>query len=136
TLVKRVRERREDRMIGEIAREEREVIVEAEKKREESHEPIYIEPPAPQIRKSERVQKEKQAPLFDHLPDTPLPPPKLLDEASQNEGEQVGAETLEFTSRLIEKKLSDFGVAVKVLAAYPGPVITRYEIEPAVGVKG
>ena len=45
-------------------------------------------------------------------------------------------ETLEFTSRLIEKKLSDFGVAVKVLAAYPGPVITRYEIEPAVGVKG
>ena len=48
----------------------------------------------------------------------------------------MAAETLEFTSRLIEKKLSDFGVAVKVLAAYPGPVITRYEIEPAVGVKG
>ena len=46
------------------------------------------------------------------------------------------AETLEFTSRLIEKKLSDFGVAVKVLAAYPGPVITRYEIEPAVGRQG
>jgi S-DNA-T family DNA segregation ATPase FtsK/SpoIIIE len=37
---------------------------------------------------------------------------------------------------LIEKKLSDFGVSVKVLAAYPGPVITRYEVEPAVGVKG
>jgi DNA segregation ATPase FtsK/SpoIIIE, S-DNA-T family len=48
----------------------------------------------------------------------------------------VGAETLEFTSRLIERKLADFGVQVKVLAAYPGPVITRYEIEPAVGVKG
>jgi S-DNA-T family DNA segregation ATPase FtsK/SpoIIIE len=48
----------------------------------------------------------------------------------------VSTETLEFTSRLIEKKLSDFGVSVKVLAAYPGPVITRYEIEPAVGVKG
>src|SRR3990172_2294173 len=47
-----------------------------------------------------------------------------------------GAATLEFTSRLIEKKLSDFGVAAKVLAAYPGPVITRYEIEPSVGVKG
>ena len=37
---------------------------------------------------------------------------------------------------MIEKKLLDFGVEVKVLAAYPGPVITRYEIEPAVGVKG
>ena len=45
-------------------------------------------------------------------------------------------ESLEYTSRLIERKLADFGVEVKVLAAYPGPVITRYEIEPAVGVKG
>src|SRR5207253_5921056 len=88
-----------------------------------------------QIKKSERVQKEKQAPLFEELPDTPLPPLKLLDEAKPD-GEQVTPETLEFTSRLIEKKLSDFGVSVKVLAAYPGPVITRYEIEPAVGVKG
>lgn len=134
-LLQRLRENREDRKIGEIAREERELIVETEKKREENHEPLYIEPPVVEIRKSERVEKEKQAPLFDNLPDTPLPPLKLLDEAS-NEGEQVGAETLEFTSRLIEKKLSDFGVVVKVLAAYPGPVITRYEIEPAVGVKG
>ena len=45
-------------------------------------------------------------------------------------------ETLEFTSRLIERKLLDFGIEVKVIAAYPGPIITRYEIEPAVGVKG
>jgi S-DNA-T family DNA segregation ATPase FtsK/SpoIIIE len=48
----------------------------------------------------------------------------------------ISADTLEFTSRLIERKLKDFGVEVKVIAAYPGPVITRYEIEPAVGVKG
>ncbi|MCX7158684.1 MAG: DNA translocase FtsK 4TM domain-containing protein [Proteobacteria bacterium] len=134
-LAKRLRESRQDRRIGEIAREEREHVVEIEKKREENHEPLYIEPPVVEIKKSLRVEKEKQAPLFDNLPDTPLPPLKLLDEASK-EGEQVSAETLEFTSRLIEKKLSDFGVAVKVLAAYPGPVITRYEIEPAVGVKG
>jgi len=40
------------------------------------------------------------------------------------------------TSRLIEKKLKDFGVEVRVVAASPGPVITRYEIEPATGVKG
>ena len=126
---------RADRKLGEIAREEREVMVEAEKKREEEHPPLVIAPPPAQIKKSERVQKEKQAPLFEHLPDTPLPPVKLLDEVA-HEGEQVSAETLEFTSRLIEKKLSDFGVAAKVLAAYPGPVITRYEIEPAVGVKG
>ena len=50
--------------------------------------------------------------------------------------EFISPETLEYTSRLIERKLADFGVEVKVVAAYPGPVITRYEIEPAVGVKG
>ncbi|MDH5288284.1 MAG: DNA translocase FtsK [Betaproteobacteria bacterium] len=69
------------------------------------------------------------------MPDSPLPPLSLLEDAPPA-SETVGAETLEFTSRLIERKLADFGVAVKVLAAYPGPVITRYEIEPAVGVKG
>ena len=128
-------DRRRDRKLGVLAREERKLVVQTEKRREEDHAPLRIEPAIVEIRKSERVQKEKQAPLFEELPDTPLPPLKLLDEAKQ-EGEQVSAETLEFTSRLIEKKLSDFGVAVKVLAAYPGPVITRYEIEPAVGVKG
>jgi S-DNA-T family DNA segregation ATPase FtsK/SpoIIIE len=133
--VLRAWERRQDRRLGELARVERELVVQAEKKREETHPPLRIEPPVAEIRKSERLLKEKQAPLFEELPDTPLPPLKLLDDA-KSEGETVSPETLEFTSRLIEKKLSDFGVAVKVLAAYPGPVITRYEIEPAVGVKG
>jgi S-DNA-T family DNA segregation ATPase FtsK/SpoIIIE len=128
-------ERRRDEKIGVQARVERETVVQAERKREEDHAPVVIVPPPPEPKKSERVQKEKQAPLFEHLPDTPLPPLKLLDDA-EKDAETVSAETLEFTSRLIEKKLSDFGVAVKVLAAYPGPVITRYEIEPAVGVKG
>jgi len=64
-----------------------------------------------------------------------LPLVSLLDTApSRHEG--VALETLEMTSRLIEKKLKDFGVEVRVVAAAPGPVITRYEIEPATGVKG
>jgi S-DNA-T family DNA segregation ATPase FtsK/SpoIIIE len=134
-LARSALEKRRDEKIGEQAREVRDTVVQAERKREENHPPIVIAPPPLVIKRSERVQKEKQAPLFEHLPDTPLPPLKLLDEA-EKEMETVSAETLEFTSRLIEKKLSDFGVAVKVLAAYPGPVITRYEIEPAVGVKG
>jgi S-DNA-T family DNA segregation ATPase FtsK/SpoIIIE len=129
-------QRRQDRKAGEIATLEREVIVEEDKKRIiEDHEPIRIEAPVIEIQKSERVIKEKQVPLFQDLPDTPLPPLSLLDEP-QRDVEAMSAETLEYTSRLIEKKLSDFGVQVKVLAAYPGPVITRYEIEPAVGVKG
>jgi len=125
-----------DRKAGEIAAEEREALV--EEKREtliEDHAPIRIEPAVVDIPKSPRVQKEKQEPLFRELPDTPLPPIKLLDEAAADV-EAMSAETLEYTSRLIEKKLGDFGVQVRVLAAYPGPVITRYEVEPAVGVKG
>ena len=129
-------QRRQDRKAGEIATLEREVIVEEDKRRIiEAPLPIRIEAPVVEIVKSERVIKEKQVPLFLDLPDTPLPPLALLDEP-QRDIEAMSAETLEYTSRLIEKKLSDFGVQVKVLAAYPGPVITRYEIEPAVGVKG
>jgi S-DNA-T family DNA segregation ATPase FtsK/SpoIIIE len=129
-------QRRQDRKAGVIATLEREVILEEDKKRIiEDHQPIRIEAPVIEIAKSERVIKEKQVPLFQDLPDTPLPPLALLDEA-QRDVEAISGETLEYTSRLIEKKLSDFGVQVKVLAAYPGPVITRYEVEPAVGVKG
>ena len=97
--------------------------------------PIQIVPQVVSVPKSERVEKEKQVSLFLDMPDTNLPPISLLDEPPV-EQETVSVETLEFVSRLIEKKLSDFGVEVRVVAAYPGPVITRYEIEPATGVKG
>jgi len=126
---------RQDRRAGAAAVVEREEVVEVSKKKFEVHEPLRIEPPAPQIPKSPRVEREKQVPLFENLPDSPLPPLKLLDDAEQAV-DVISGDTLEFTSRLIEKKLLDFGVEVRVVAAYPGPVITRYEVEPAVGVKG
>jgi len=126
---------RQDRRVGEKATIQREEVVEITRKKLEIHEPIRIEPPPIEIPKSPRVEREKQAPLFENLPDTLLPPLHLLDEATRNI-EMLAPETLDFTSRLIEKKLADFGVEVRVVAAYPGPVVTRYEIEPAVGVKG
>ena len=126
---------RQDRKVGEQAAVQREEIVEVERKRFEEHEPVRIEPPKIVITKSDRVIKEKQKPLFEDLPDSPLPPLHLLDEPPADV-EMLSAETIEYTSRLIEKKLSDFGIEVKVVAAQPGPVITRYEIEPAIGVKG
>ncbi|MFH1494866.1 MAG: DNA translocase FtsK 4TM domain-containing protein [Pseudomonadota bacterium] len=134
-FVAHLREARQDRQAGKEAEAEREQIVTVEKKRQEEHEPIHIQPPIFDIPKSERSEREKQAPLFENMPDSPLPPLHLLDEAEANV-EFISPETLEYTSRLIERKLADFGVEVKVVAAYPGPVITRYEIEPAVGVKG
>jgi len=129
-----------DRQIGKEVAQKREVVVEEEKRRVELHEPIIIETPPPEVpvsKKAEaRLEREKQVALFpEAIIGGQLPPLHLLDPAPPAT-ETVGAETLEYTSRLIERKLADFGVQVKVLAAMPGPVITRYEIEPAVGVKG
>ena len=125
---------RQDRRIGMHATHERVAVVEEEKKKRiEDHQPIHIEMPLMEVAKSARAAQERQVSLFAE--DSPLPPLHLLDQATQ-QVEVVSADTLEFTSRLIERKLKDFGVDVKVVAAYPGPVITRYEIEPAVGVKG
>ncbi|SFM85729.1 MULTISPECIES: DNA translocase FtsK [Rugamonas] len=131
---------REDRRQGEVAAVKREEVVVIERaKHVEKHvvaAPVKIEPQIVAVVKSERVEKEKQASLFQDLSgDSQLPPLSLLDEPAAVQ-ETVSIETLEFTSRLIEKKLSDFGVEAKVVAAYPGPVVTRYEIEPATGVKG
>src|SRR5207248_5252818 len=138
SLYQRLRERREreqDRRIGEIATAEREQLVEHLREEAFDREPVLVVPPMTAVPKSERVVKEKQRPLFKELPDSALPPLSLLEDAPPST-ESVSGEVLEFTSRLIERKLADFGVSVKVLAAYPGPVITRFEIEPAIGVKG
>jgi S-DNA-T family DNA segregation ATPase FtsK/SpoIIIE len=125
----------QDRRAGREAAGQREAVVEVVRRRLEEQEPLRIEPVELEIPKSIRRDKERQQPLFHDLPGGVLPPLALLDEAGRDV-EPPSPETLEFTSRLIERKLADFGVDVKVLAAYPGPVITRYEIEPAVGVKG
>jgi len=134
-LIKDLWETRKDKFAGVIASHVREKVVENEKKRIESAPLLHIEPPTTNIIKSQRIVKERQPSLFSDLPDSPLPPLHLLDEP-EKDFEVLSKETIEFTSRLIERKLKEFGVDVKVVAAFPGPVITRYEIEPAVGVKG
>ena len=139
----RIESRREKREIAEdlavgkkAAKEREETLTDERTEIEEQHpSPVLIEPTFIEIPKSERVIKERQKPLFKDLPDSKLPQVDLLDGALSKQ-ESVAAETLEMTSRLIEKKLKDFGVEVRVVAAAPGPVITRYEIEPATGVKG
>jgi S-DNA-T family DNA segregation ATPase FtsK/SpoIIIE len=132
--LRRRAEERKDRALGAQALAVRDAVVQS-KHDVVLREPVVVMPPVVELPKSERVVKEKQRPLFFDMPDSPLPPLALLDDAASAQ-DTVSAETIDFTSRLIERKLADFGVAVKVLAAYPGPVITRYEIEPAIGVKG
>jgi DNA segregation ATPase FtsK/SpoIIIE, S-DNA-T family len=139
-LIEWRREKREiaqDLAFGQqAARQREEVLFEERVEMVEQHPvPVPIEPALVEVPKSERVIKERQKPLFTELPDSKLPQVDLLD-SPQTRQETVSAETLEMTSRLIEKKLKDFGVEVRVVLAQPGPVITRYEIEPAVGVKG
>jgi DNA segregation ATPase FtsK/SpoIIIE, S-DNA-T family len=130
------RERAEDERIGELALREREQQADEIRIEDVLHAPIVIEPEIVQVVESKRVQRERQKPLFVELHDNKLPQVDLLDAAPARLEQTVTPESLEMTSRMIEKKLGDFGVEVRVVAAAPGPVITRYEIEPATGVKG
>jgi S-DNA-T family DNA segregation ATPase FtsK/SpoIIIE len=132
------REREEDVAYGLVAAREREEVVLEERVEIKEHPPItvHIEPEIIEVPKSARVAKERQKTLFtDVETDSRLPQVDLLDDPLIRQ-DTVSPETLEMTSRMIEKKLKDFGVEVRVVAASPGPVITRYEIEPATGVKG
>ncbi|OZI19931.1 cell division protein FtsK [Bordetella genomosp. 9] len=127
---------RQDRKLGEVAQAERTEQVVAKQEKLVHEQPVRIEPAITVVPKSDRVQREKQQTLFAPPEgEGDLPTISLLDPPPVMQ-ETVSAETIEFTSRLIEKKLADFGVSVVVVAAQAGPVITRYEIEPATGVKG
>jgi S-DNA-T family DNA segregation ATPase FtsK/SpoIIIE len=125
---------RKDKSVGREAKEVRKEAVREEKKKAEFKPPPRIETPKPVIEKSERVEKEKQVPLFDRPNSKELPALKLLDDAPPRE---IGhsPEALEAMSRLVEIKLRDFGVEVEVVAVHPGPVVTRFELRPAPGVK-
>ena len=107
---------------------------EAENKKIRARPPPRIEAPAPIAPKSERVEKERQVPLFDPPGAGELPALSLLDDPGSREA-SYSAEALEAMSRLVELKLKDFGVDVEVVAVHPGPVITRFEMRPAPGVK-
>jgi DNA segregation ATPase FtsK/SpoIIIE, S-DNA-T family len=129
----------QDRRAGKEAAVKREATVKRERKKREETPPvaIHIETVKPEPIKlvEPHTDKDRQQALFGDSSGGALPSLSLLDPPS-HDVEPPSVESLEYTSRLIERKLADFGVEVKVLAAYPGPVITRYEIEPAVGVKG
>jgi S-DNA-T family DNA segregation ATPase FtsK/SpoIIIE len=136
-----LRERWQDRRYGRQVADKREAVVETERRKVEDNPlPLKIEPVELDIplapKAVARVEKERQSALFFDAAGGALPPLHLLTEPTHNPADVPSTETLEFTSRLIERKLADFNVTAKVVSAHPGPVVTRYEIEPAIGVKG
>ncbi len=135
--VAQFRESRQEKKEGEVARQNREVAVKKEAKKKESRkQPVRIEPVINKVEMSERHTRESQISLFDDesVKDTELPPLRLLDEAVRS-GKGLSNEALEALSRLVEIKLKDFNIDVEVVAVHPGPVITRFEMQPAPGVK-
>jgi DNA segregation ATPase FtsK/SpoIIIE, S-DNA-T family len=120
---------------GRSARAERQVALQTERQRAPGRiAPRIFEPPAPVPRKSERAEKDRQVPLFDPPQAKELPPLDMLDDPGEREP-SYSDEALEAMSRLVELKLKDFGVEVEVVAVHPGPVVTRFEMRPAPGVK-
>ena len=124
-----------DRKAGEKAREKREVSVKEKRQKLETKTPPKIEPKVVSPKISERVEREKQVSLFSkQAPSGSIPPLSLLDEPSAKKT-GYSVESLEAMSRLLEKKLLDFNIEIQVVEVHPGPVITRFEIDPAPGVK-
>ncbi len=131
TLVDRNRDRRERERALEARKQQIDAHVEETRKRK----PPKIKPLKPKPEASERVEKEKQQPLFDVPVTGELPPLELLDAAMHDPDKGYSPEALEAMSRLLELKLADFNIKAEVVAVYPGPVITRFEIQPAPGTK-
>ena len=113
---------------------ERKIVFDAEKKRIADKAPPKIEPIVPQLEKSTRAEKERQVPMFEPPKEGELPNLSLLDDPPIQE-KGYSEESLEAMSRLVELKLKDFGIEVEVVSVSPGPIITRFELDPAPGVK-
>ncbi len=127
-------EQRRELASGQQRKQARQGVVREEQKKVASRPPPRIEAPAPQPQKSERLERERQVPLFDAPQSSELPALSLLDEPATREP-AYSPEALEAISRLVELKLRDFGVEADVVAVQPGPVVTRFELRPAPGVK-
>jgi S-DNA-T family DNA segregation ATPase FtsK/SpoIIIE len=119
-----------DRRQREKQLEARRQVIDRHVAREKKRKPPKIKPMQPPSAPSERVEREKQVPLFDAPVTGELPPLELLDAAQHDPDRGFSPEALEKLSKLLELKLLDFGVTAEVTAVYPGPVITRFEIQP------
>ena len=127
--------RRNHRTTGKEGTKKRLAEIITETQNDEASRPPSLPSPVSSQRCSSTTGNLEQQYFYADSEERILPALALLA-VPKKQQESVSQDTVQYTSRLIERKLADFGVDVKVVAAYPGPVITRYELEPAVGVKG
>jgi S-DNA-T family DNA segregation ATPase FtsK/SpoIIIE len=123
-----------DWLAARKVKQERQIVVQRETQRKAVGKKPRIEPVLNIIERSDRVEKERQVPLFEPPPRSELPPLSLLDDPPEKVS-GYSDDALEAMSRLVELKLRDFGVEVEVVAVHPGPIVTRFELQPAPGVK-
>nr|WP_066964477.1 DNA translocase FtsK [Microbulbifer sp. Q7] len=135
TRMARARKQREEQRFAREAVVVRKAAIEEEKQRTAKRQPPQIAQAAPPPKQSPRAVKEKQGELFKGPVTGTLPALSLLDAADTNKKAGFSREALEALSRLLELKLKDFGVVAEVVSVLPGPVVTRFEIQPAPGVK-
>ena len=127
---------REEKSKSREAVLERQAKVETETKMQKLRVPPTIQPPKAKPVVSKRIEREKQQTLFEDSEVVgSLPPINLLDPADNNTNTGYSADSLEHLSRLLEHKLLDFGIKADVVEVLPGPVVTRFEIQPAAGIK-
>ena len=125
-----------EKNIAKEAKAERSIKVEAATKKKQQRTPVTISAPETKGANSKRVEREKQQPLFvDEKLVGVLPPLNLLDSQDKSNNTGFSNESLEHLSRLLEVKLQDFGISATVVEVLPGPVVTRFEIQPAAGIK-
>ena len=131
TFFRRSKENREQKNL----QKQRKVVIAKEVEKEKKRKPPIIKAMPKKAPVSERADRERQQPLFNSTVVGTLPALDLLDPPDDSHKKGFSTEALEALSRLLELKLKDFGVVAEVVAVFPGPVVTRFEIQPGTGVK-
>lgn len=116
------------------AQAERQEVVRAQRRKTEQKKAPRIEPVLPSVVPGKRAARERQVQMFEPVAAGELPPLSILDEQPDH-GPGYSEDSLQAMSRLVEMKLHDFGVEVQVVAVHPGPVVTRFELDLAPGIK-
>ncbi len=133
-VVRQWQARQESRALKQVQKA-RTAVISKRIEKDKIRKPPKIKPMPKQAKPSERQDRERQQPLFDAPVTGSLPPLEILDPIDDTHRKGFSADALDKLSKLLEHRLEEFGVTAQVVEVFPGPVITRFEIQPGTGVK-